>query len=132
MITTIMLPALPAIPLTIKPPIMKNFLFIMMTCYALLQAETTTAQLTVNAQLRTRGELRDGQGAPLPESAKPAFFISQRSRLFLLYTGYRIKLGVTGQDVRVWGQDVSTINRTTTADNNGFMLHEAWAEIVLT
>ncbi|WP_315822863.1 hypothetical protein [Paraflavitalea speifideaquila] len=40
-----------------------------------------------------------------------------------------MKFGLTVQDVRVWGQDVSTINRTTTQDNNGFMLHEAWAEI---
>src|SRR5438045_585973 len=41
-------------------------------------------------------------------------------------------MGVTLQDVRIWGQDVSTISRTTTADNNGFLLHEAWAEIGLT
>ena len=45
---------------------------------------------------------------------------------------YRLKFGLTLQDVRVWGQDVSTINRTTTANNNGLMLHEAWAEILLT
>ena len=45
---------------------------------------------------------------------------------------YRVKFGVTVQDVRVWGQDVSTINRTTTADNNALMLHEAWAEMLLT
>src|SRR5205085_6831943 len=44
---------------------------------------------------------------------------------------YRLKFNVTAQDVRVWGQDVSTINRTTTQDLNGLMLHEAWAEIRL-
>ncbi len=41
-------------------------------------------------------------------------------------------MGLTLQDVRVWGQDASTINRTTTANNNGLLLHEAWAEILLT
>jgi hypothetical protein len=35
------------------------------------------------------------------------------------------------QDVRVWGQDQSSINRTTTEANNGLMLHEAWGEIIL-
>ncbi len=93
---------------------------------------SSTAQLTIAAQLRTRTELRDGQGAPLPKNAPAAIFTSQRTRLGLLYNSYRIKLGLALQDARVWGQDVSSINKTTTADNNGLMLHEAWAEILLT
>lgn len=90
------------------------------------------AQLQVNAQLRTRTEFRNGQGAPLAKGANAAFFTSQRTRLGFLYNAYRMKLGVTVQDARVWGQDASSINRTTTADNNGLLLHEAWAEIQLT
>ena len=90
------------------------------------------AQLVLSAQLRTRTEFRDGQGSPLPKGASPAFFTSQRTRLNVGYNMYRLKFGVTLQDVRVWGQDVSTINRTATADNNALMLHEAWAEILLT
>src|SRR6185369_17459681 len=35
------------------------------------------------------------------------------------------------QDVRVWGQDASTINRTTSDPYDGLMIHEAWAEISL-
>jgi hypothetical protein len=97
----------------------------------LLSYYSAHAQFTIGAQLRTRTELRDGQGSPLSLGAKPAIFTSQRSRLSAGFTGYRFKLGLTVQDVRVWGQDVSTINRTTTADNNGFMLQEAWAEIML-
>jgi len=93
---------------------------------------SANAQLILTGQLRTRTEYRDGQGAPLPAGSAPAFFTSQRTRLGLNYAGYRLKFGLTVQDVRVWGQDVSTINRTTTQDNNGFMLYEAWAEIALT
>src|SRR5215217_3082600 len=89
------------------------------------------AQLSLSGQLRTRTELRDGQGSPLPKGAPPAFFTSQRTRLNVGYTMYRLKFGVSLQDVRVWGQDVSTINRTTSADNNALMLHEAWADIAL-
>lgn len=93
---------------------------------------SSKAQFSLSAQLRTRTEFRDGQGAPLPENADAAFFTSQRTRLNAGYNMYRLKFGVTVQDTRVWGQDVSTINRTTTQDNNGLMLHEAWAEIALT
>lgn len=92
----------------------------------------SSAQLTLSGQLRTRSELRDGQGSPLSKGAKPALFTSQRTRLSFGYSTYRLKFGVTVQDVRVWGQDVSTINRTTSQDLNGLMLHEAWTEIQLT
>lgn len=97
----------------------------------LLVSLHASAQLSLTGQLRTRTEFRNGQGAPLPEGAKPSFFTSQRTRVSLGYTYNRLKFNVTAQDVRVWGQDVSTINRITTADNNGLMLHEAWAEILL-
>ncbi len=93
---------------------------------------TTQAQFTMSGQIRTRTELRDGWGAPLSKDSKSAFFTSQRTRLSLGYTGYRLKFGLAVQDVRVWGQDVSTLNRTTTQDNNGMLVHEAWAEIGLT
>ena len=108
----------------------KTTLFLLVVCSAL--GLNTKAQLSLSGQLRTRTELRDGQGSPLPAGAKPAFFISQRTRLSVWYSMYRLKFGVTAQDVRVWGQDVSTINRTTAQDLNGLMFHEAWAEIGLT
>jgi hypothetical protein len=88
------------------------------------------AQFSLSAQVRARGELRDGQGAPLPKGSEPAAFISQRSRLSAGFAGYRLKLGLTLQDVRVWGQDISQINKNTIEANNGLMLHEAWAEIL--
>jgi hypothetical protein len=93
---------------------------------------SANAQLTLSGQFRLRTEFRDGQGAPLPKDTNPAFFISQRTRLNFGYQMYRLKLGLSIQDVRVWGQDVSTINRTTTQNNNGLQLYEAWAEIILT
>lgn len=98
----------------------------------LITGNYSYAQFSLSAQLRTRTELRDGQGSPLPKAADPAFFTSQRTRLTAGYTTYRLRFGLTLQDVRVWGQDGSTINRTTAQDNNGLMLHEAWAEIGIT
>lgn len=102
------------------------FLFFTFSLFAL------NAQLKLSGQLRTRSELRDGQGSPLPKDSSAAFFTSQRTRVSLEYAAYRLRFGLTVQDARVWGQDGSTINRTTTADNNGLMIHEAWAEIMFT
>ncbi len=98
-------------------------------CY--LFFSTAKAQFTLTGEFRARAELRDGQGTLLPKDAVPAFFISQRTRLNIGYTGYRFKFFTSLQDVRTWGQDRSTINSTTTAPNNGFQLHEAWGEISL-
>ena len=92
---------------------------------------TVSAQFTFSGQLRTRTEYRNGQGTLLKEGDKPAFFTSQRTRISAAYAGYRIRAFATVQDVRVWGQDASTINRTTNADLNGLMVHEAWGEISL-
>ncbi len=89
------------------------------------------AQLSIGAQLRTRSEFRSGQGAPLSNGLKPAVFTSQRTRIQSVFSLTKLKLGITLQDVRVWGQDGSSINRTTLADNAGLMLHEAWAELML-
>ena len=89
------------------------------------------AQFTVSGQLRTRTELRDGQGTPSVQDTVPAIFTSQRARLNFGYTGYRFKVYASLQDVRVWGQDASTINRITTDAYDGFMVHEAWGEISL-
>jgi hypothetical protein len=89
------------------------------------------SQLYLSGQLRTRTEYRHGQGTLLSRDADPAFFTSQRTRFGIGYTGDRFRLYTVLQDVRVWGQDASTINRTTTVERNGFMMHEAWAEFLL-
>src|SRR5262245_51534726 len=89
------------------------------------------AQVTLSGQLRLRTEFRDGQGTPSVKDTVPAIFTSQRTRINVGYTGYRFKVYASLQDVRVWGQDASTINRNTTDAYDGFMVHEAWGEINL-
>jgi hypothetical protein len=97
----------------------------------LLWSQAAQAQFSLSGQLRTRTELRDGQGTLSPQSAEPAFFTSQRTRLNLGYSGYRFKVFTAVQDVRVWGQDASSINRVTLDAYDGLMLHEAWGEVLL-
>ncbi len=89
------------------------------------------AQLVATGQIRERTEAKEGQGTLITNGAKGALFTSQRTRLNVGFTGYRFKVYASLQDVRVWGEDASTINRTTTEANNGLMFHEAWGEIIL-
>ena len=92
-------------------------------------AITAFSQLNISVQFRPRAELRSGQGAPQVADTAAAFFLSQRTRLNVGYTGYRFKVYTSIQDVRVWGQDASTVNRITNDSNAGLMMHEAWSLI---
>ncbi len=87
-----------------------------------------TAQLTFTGQLRPRGEIRDGYAMLKPKGNKAAAFISQRTRLSLNYKSSKLIFQASVQDVRLWGQDASTV---TPADGNKLGVHEAWAELVL-
>jgi hypothetical protein len=100
--------------------------FLFSVCFS----SSLLAQLTFSGQVRTRTEYRDGQGT-LSTDTIPAVFTSQRTRLNLAYSMYRVKFYASIQDVRVWGQDASSINRITTDPYDGLMMHEGWAEISL-
>ena len=86
------------------------------------------AQFTLSGQLRTRTEVRNGLGNLVLKDSKAAAFTSQRTRLVFGYKWERLTFGVSVQDVRVWGQDASSVS---SADGNRFMLHEAWADLML-
>ena len=87
----------------------------------------TYSQFTVDAQLRPRFEFRHGYKTLFPNDTDPAAFVSQRTRLNFGYKTEKLNFYVSAQDVRVWG-DVPQLN---VADENGFSLHQAWAEVSL-
>jgi hypothetical protein len=111
-----------------KKNLIKFYLLVLIVIGLLDQAH---AQLTISGHLRTRTELRDGQGTLSVKDTVPAFFTSQRTRLNVGFSSHRLKLHTSVQDVRVWGQEASTVNRVTPDNFDGLMLHEAWAEISL-
>eukprot|EP00759_Apiculatamorpha_spiralis_P045085 PhF_6_TR41914/c0_g1_i1/m.63460 len=86
------------------------------------------AQFTLQGQMRTRTEVRNGLGNLVANDAKSAAFTSQRTRLNFGYKWDRVTFGAAVQDVRVWGQDASSISN---ADGAKLMLHEGWAEVTL-
>ena len=84
------------------------------------------AQFTITAEIRPRGEFRNGFKEPRPEEADPAFFIEQRSRLYFGYKADRIKLQLNVQDVRIWG-NANQIYKDDPALTN---IHEGWGEFM--
>jgi hypothetical protein len=108
-----------------KIKMLKSMLLLILMVLLLHQSY---GQLTATGQVRTRTEYRNGLGTLKPAANDAAFFTSQRSRLTFNYKTNRVILQTSVQDVRVWGQDASTISN---ADGNKLGLHEAWAEIIL-
>lgn len=98
------------------------------TIPGILAISVSMAQFSVSAQLRTRTEVRNGLGNLVLKGSKAAAFISQRTRIGFGYKWDRVNFNCTLQDVRVWGQDASTISN---ADGARLMLHEGWAELTL-
>lgn len=99
-------------------------------CTIILCSSTSAvkSQFSLSGQLRTRTELRNGFGNLVVQGSSQAIFTSQRSRLVFGYKWDRLAFGVSLQDVRVWGQDASSI---TNNDGSRLMLHEAWADLTL-
>lgn len=108
--------------------IFKNHVSAVMVFIIAITAMNANGQLSLTGQVRTRTEYRDGLVTLKPKTKDPSFFTSQRSRLTLNYRTSRVIFQTSLQDIRVWGQDASTISN---ADGSKLGLHEAWAEIAL-
>ncbi|MDN5213981.1 alginate export family protein [Fulvivirgaceae bacterium BMA12] len=82
------------------------------------------AQFTVTGEIRPRAEFRNGFKTLNNESTDPAFFIEQRSRLYLDYKNEKFVFRLTFQDIRLWGENPQIFK----ADNALFNVHEAWGQ----
>lgn len=80
----------------------------------------------MSAEIRPRYENTHGIKAPLQTDADGANFVSQRTRLNFDFLYNKIRLGVSLQNIRVWG-DVSTLSK----DDTNIAFHQAWAEALL-
>ncbi len=93
-----------------------------------LSSIKASAQLSLTGQLKTRSELRSGYGTLQPVGNSASFFTAQRTRLTFNYKSSKLIFQTSVQDVRLWGQDASTISA---ADGNKLGVHEAWGEVIL-
>ncbi len=104
---------------------MKPYTLLLSGCALALCATTAHAQFSIQGELRTRAEYRHGYTTLPAPDADAAFFISQRSRVLFGYKTDNLSIGLTLQDVRVWGDE------ELTKDEPSIGLHEAWADIAL-
>lgn len=95
---------------------------------AILMAQFTFSQFTMDGEFRPRTEYRHGFGSLIPDAADPGFAISTRARLNAGYQTEKYKFYLSLQDVLVWGE-----NRQILPDdqNDSFAVFEAWAELQL-
>jgi len=95
-----------------------------LTLMILLWVSNLTAQsFTLSGELRPRLELRHGYRTLPPDDAELAAFVSQRSRLNLLYESPQFNTFICIQDVRVWG------DKGMFEVQPGIGVHQAYAEI---
>jgi hypothetical protein len=86
------------------------------------------AQQRIIGTIRTRTEFRNGLGNLPAYKTDPAIFTSQRTNLLYGYKWTKLDFQFQLRDVRVWGQDASTISN---ADGNKLFIHEAWGEFTI-
>ncbi len=89
------------------------------------------AQFNVDAQLRNRFELRNGYRGLSPDSSSPAGLIWQRTRISFSYETEYLKLKLTPQDVRLWGDESQKSSTGVFGDNASLELFEGYAELKL-
>ncbi len=93
-------------------------------------ALATYGQQRIIGTVRPRAEYRDGTGnlPTVGPNSDPAMFVSQRTNLLYGYKWTKLDFQVQLRDVRVWGQDASTISNN---DGNRLFLHEAWGDFTI-
>ncbi len=89
------------------------------------------AQFQVDAEFRPRFELRNGYKKLQSKGEIPSLIISQRTRLSFVYENKHLKLTITPQDVRVWGDENLTSSTGVYGDAASLDVYEAYAEITL-
>lgn len=103
---------------------MKKLKIICLLFFGMTGLTTFAQELDATIQLRPRFEYRNGFKSLMTDDENAASFVAQRTRLNLNYKQDKLKVKLTLQNIRVWG-DVPT---TTQSDKNGIALFEAWAD----
>lgn len=91
--------------------------------FVLSAQEEQQGEFSISAQIRARGEYRNGALFPRYEGENSASFINNRTRLTLGYTRSNLELRLSGQHVGLWGESVQS------KKDGDFVLNEAWAKL---
>ena len=99
-----------------------SFLFLVVFTFSLI-VNAAYSQLILKGELRPRSEYRHGYKSLIYTGQTGALFTEQRSRLSLKYSTEKYKVGMSIQDIRVWGSQ-SQLSKTDWLSS----FHEAWGE----
>ena len=110
---------------------MKNFTtlkkILVMTVFGLLLGNHAYAQFSLSGEVRPRMEYLHGYSTLTDKDADPAGFASQRTRINFNYANDRVKMGVSMQDVFIWGSQPQLFSTS-----NSLSVHQAWGQYFLT
>lgn len=96
---------------------------LMLVCTTAVFSQHPEGYFTIKAQLRTRAEYRNGVLMPRSEGDLPSSFVSNRARISMGFDNQFLSMGLSGQNVSVWG------SRPQIENKGDFMLNEAWAKL---
>lgn len=88
-----------------------------------LSVDEVFGQFTLTGEIRPRTEFRNGFKRLRDAGDDPAFFIEQRSRIYMDFKKEKLSLYIALQDVRMWGNT----NQIYKSDPSLFNAYEAWA-----
>lgn len=84
------------------------------------EPQTPSTEFKIDAELRSRTELRNGYRQLRNDTTSIAFFTSGRTRLNLSYQHPKYALVLSVQDVRTWGETDGRSNKATTQLFEGY------------
>lgn len=92
--------------------------------FLLMFSSYAQAQFKLSAEVRPRAEFRNGFKTPKVPNTNPAFFIEQRSRIYLDYQMDKLEFRLSLQDVRIWG----SVSQIYKSDPNLTNVFEGWGK----
>ncbi|MGB3466945.1 MAG: alginate export family protein [Cyclobacteriaceae bacterium] len=105
--------------MTLKP---NQLILVALTALLAISAVPAFAQFTIVGEIRPRAEFRNGFKSLTTDDTDAAFFVEQRSRLYLWFKDPKYSFQLTLQDVRLWGEN----SQIYKSDNSLFNVYEAW------
>jgi hypothetical protein len=101
---------------------------LLLATFLCVGAKAAVGQFMLSGEIRPRAEFRNGFKTVSPEGAAPAFFVEQRSRLNLNHQAEKLRVRLSLQDIRIWG-NTGQIYKT---DPSLFNVFEAYGDYRIT
>lgn len=100
---------------------------LVLTIFGFLLGNQAFAQFSLSGEVRPRMEYLHGYSTLTDKDSDPAGFASQRTRVNFSYSNDRVKMGISVQDVFIWGSQPQLFSTSNTLS-----VHQAWGQYFLT